>query len=196
MLWRDFPCAPLIGHCAYLCSALRHFGFELEFGYVRESCLLGRATPWWCCVWRKQCPPLFAIHVSLPEHCQGIAEEDTATSPSHAATVIYQASVQGQRRDRLCLSLLRDSGSVGSRWAGYIAKSMWWHTSLTSLVQEATHGLASRLSLHTGWPEGSPQSGAEWEGRSREVGFPCPTTALFLGLLVRWGSTELFISIS
>lgn len=118
MLWRDFPHSPLIGHCVYLCSALRHFGFELEFGYVGESCLLGKELHTDDAACKESsahnCLPfmyLFQSSAKLP----GIAEEDTATSPSHTAIVIYQVSVGGQRRERLCLSLLRDSGSVGSR---------------------------------------------------------------------------------
>ena len=109
---------PCLDTSAYLCSALRHLGFELVFGYVRESCLLGKELHTDDGVCEESIAHHFLPFTYLFQSSaklQGIAEEDTCTSPLHTAILIYHVSVQEQRRGRLPLSSLRDSASLGSR---------------------------------------------------------------------------------
>lgn len=109
---------PCLDMSAYLYSALRHFDFELVLGYVRESCLLGKELHTGDAVCKAStahcCLPFTYLFQSSAK-LQGIAEEDTCTSPLHTVILIYHVSVQGLRRNRLPLSSLKDSGSLGSR---------------------------------------------------------------------------------
>lgn len=109
---------PCLDTSAYLCSALRHFDFELVFGCVRESHLLGKEVHMDDAVYKESTAhhgmPFIYLFLSSTK-LQGTAEEDTCASPLQTAILIYRVSVQGQRRGRLLLSSLRDSGSSGSR---------------------------------------------------------------------------------
>jgi len=103
---------------AYLCSTLGHFFSDFVFRYVRESCSLGKELQSDDAVCKEgtahHCP-LFKYLFQSSAKLQGTAEEDTCTSQLHTVVLNYHVSVQGQRRDRLPLSSLRGSGSLGSR---------------------------------------------------------------------------------